>query len=194
MIWILDYIQAMVPYIVGAFPLILAFRFFRVRNLRKGGIRTTIYHETGVIVLLLYLAGLVSQAIIPNSKSIGFFTGSVNLIPFQVLVTVWREAALNHNFEPMIISLAGNIGIFIPLGLFVPMLWQRTLKQTVLTAFLVSLSIELCQLSQARCSDIDDLGMNTLGGLIGGGVYWLLQRFIPEILGRFKVKKNFAPP
>ncbi len=190
MIWIFDYIQAMVPYIVGALPLIVAFRFFRVRNLHKGGIRTTIYHETGVIVLLLYLAGLASQAIIPNSKSIGFFTGSVNLIPFQVFVNAWREAAQNHNYEPFIISLAGNIGIFIPLGLFVPMLWRRTLKQTVLTAFLVSLSIELCQLNQARCSDIDDLGMNTLGGLIGGGVYWLLQRFIPDILGRFKVRKN----
>lgn len=190
MIWILNYIQAMVPYMLGALPLIVMFRFFWVRNLHKGGSKTTVCHETGVIIFLLYLIGLASQAIIPYSGGFNWSVGSVNLVPFQVLADAWREAVKNHNFEPVIISLAGNIGIFIPLGLFVPLLWRRTLKQTVLIAFLVSLSIELCQLVQARCSDIDDLWMNALGGLTGWGVYWLLQKFLPEIAGRFKVNGN----
>ena len=177
------------PYMLGALPLIAAFRFFRVRNLHKGGRRTTVCHETGLIIFLLYLTGVASQAVISHSN-IHWFGGSINLVPFQIFVDAWTEAVSKHNFQPLIISLAGNIGIFVPLGLFIPLLWRRTLKQTVLAAFLVSLSIELCQLSQARCSDIDDLWMNTLGALIGWWVYWLLQRFIPGITGGFKVNRN----
>ncbi|PKM77180.1 MAG: VanZ family protein [Firmicutes bacterium HGW-Firmicutes-15] len=190
MTYILHYIEAMLPYMLGAMPVIAVYRLLRVRSLHKGCCRTTLYHEAGLIIFLLYLTGLASQAIVPHPKSIGFFAGWVNLVPFQILVDAWREAAVNHDFEPLIISLAGNIGIFIPMGFFIPLLWRRTWKQTVLTTFLASLTIELCQLFQARCSDIDDLWMNTLGGLIGWGVYLLLHRPKPEITERFKIRGN----
>ncbi|MEA1959803.1 MAG: VanZ family protein [Bacillota bacterium] len=190
MIYIADYIEAMLPYMLGAFPLIIIFRLFRVRSLHKGGSRTTLWHETGLVIFMLYLIGLASQAIIPHSISLNFFSGSVNLIPFHVFVDAWREANLNHNFEPLIISLAGNIGIFMPMGFFIPLLWRRTFKQTVLISFFASLTIEVCQLPQSRCSDIDDLWMNALGGLIGWFVYFLLNRLKPKMTVRFKANKK----
>lgn len=171
----------MLPYMLGALPLILIFGLFRVRNLHKSGLRTTLCHEAGFIIFLLYLTGLASQAIIPRSIKIDFSAGSVNLVPFRVFVDVWRETAKNHNLEPLIISLAGNIGVFMPIGFFIPLLWRRTCKQTVLISFLVSLTIEICQLPQARCSDIDDLWMNTLGALIGWIVYYFLHKLKPRI-------------
>ena len=177
----------MFPYMLGAMPAIAVYRLFRVRNLYKSGSKTTLYHEAGFIIFLLYLTGLASQAIVPHPKGTGFFVGCINLVPFQIFVDAWGEAVLNHNFEPLIISLAGNIGIFIPMGFFIPMLWRKTWKQTVLIASLASLTIEVCQLFQARCSDIDDLWMNTLGGLIGWAVYLLLHRPKPDITGRFKI-------
>lgn len=194
MIYIADYIKAMLPYMLGAFPLIIIFGLFRVRNLHKGGCRTTLWHETGLLIFILYLTGLASQAIIPHSISINSFSGSVNLVPFQVIVDTWREAKLNHNFEPLIISLAGNIGIFIPMGFFIPLLWRRTFKQTVLISFFASLTIELCQLPQLRCSDIDDLWMNTLGALIGWIIYFLLNGLKPKMTERFKANKKITFP
>ncbi|HEX3011012.1 MAG TPA: VanZ family protein [Syntrophomonadaceae bacterium] len=187
MIYILRYIKAMLIYMLGALPVIAAFRLLRGQSLHKKGIRTTLFREAGLIIFLLYLTGLASQAIIPHTQSMCLFTGSINLVPFKIFVDAWREAACNRDFEPLIISLAGNIGIFIPMGFFIPLLWQRTGKQSVLIAFLVSLMIELCQLFQVRCSDIDDLWMNTLGGLIGWGMYFLLHRLKPKITVRFKI-------
>ena len=190
MTYILFYIKSMLPYILGAVPIIVVYRLLRVRSLHMRGIETTPYHEAGVFIFLLYLIGLASQAILPHQNSVGFGGGSINLIPFQIFIDAGRAVALDHNFEPLVISLGGNIGIFIPMGFFIPLLWRRTCKQTVAITFLVSLTIELCQLTQVRCSDIDDLWMNTLGGLIGWFLYLLLYKRNFRMTDRFKVTDN----
>lgn len=180
--YITGYIGAMLPYMLSTLPLIIISRWFWIRKLgKKNDGRTTIWHEAGMIIFFLYLTGLVSQAVIPCWQSVGLDTGSFNLIPFMIFADTWREAVLNRNFEPLIISLAGNIAIFIPMGFFIPWLWRKTCGQTVLLSFLASLAIEICQIPQARCSDIDDIWMNTLGGLTGWLIYNFWQKIQPEI-------------
>lgn len=67
-------------------------------------------------------------------------------------------------------NIAGNVILFFPLGLLLPMLHSRMGKYSVvlLTAFLFSLFIELCQyLFAARIFDVDDILLNITGCLTG---------------------------
>lgn len=62
-----------------------------------------------------------------------------------------------------------NIMMMAPLGFLLPMIWPKTdnLKIIAIVGFVFSLAIELSQLLNFRCSDIDDLIMNTIGAVIG---------------------------
>jgi len=87
-------------------------------------------------------------------------TEEISLIPFQ-----WGNGD--------IIGLILNVIMFIPFGILLPLLWKKGagLKETVFISFLFSLLIEISQLFNFRATDIDDLLMNTLGGLIGYIIY-----------------------
>ncbi|MDL2319381.1 VanZ family protein [Eubacteriales bacterium OttesenSCG-928-A19] len=71
-----------------------------------------------------------------------------------------------------------NIALFMPLGFLLPLLWgrYRSGRRTALTGFLLSLSIELCQIFNHRLTDIDDILMNVLGTALGYGLWRLLDR------------------
>lgn len=71
-----------------------------------------------------------------------------------------------------------NIVLFMPLGFLLPLLWRkyRRLSRTAFAGFLFSLCIEIGQLFNHRVTDIDDLLMNTLGTVLGFGLWYLLDR------------------
>lgn len=75
-----------------------------------------------------------------------------------------------------------NIIMFMPLGFLLPYIWDnfRNLKSIIFTSFIFSLSIELSQLLNRRTTDIDDLMMNTLGGILGYFI-WKLFFYIFKI-------------
>jgi len=67
-------------------------------------------------------------------------------------------------------NLIGNIVAFIPFGIFLPILTNNRLKifQVTVFTFALTLSIELIQLkSMVGIFDVDDIILNTLGGIIG---------------------------
>ena len=102
-----------------------------------------------------------------------------NFVPFrtigwflEVLITP-HYAYLTHAF----INLAGNVIMFIPLGFFLPKLWQkqRKLWRMLLTTALIILLVELTQLfTLVGSCDTDDLILNVLGAAIGYGGYKIL--------------------
>ena len=68
------------------------------------------------------------------------------------------------------LNLAGNILAFVPFGLFFPLLSRRSrsLWKATLISFEVSLLVELIQLvTRVGSCDVDDMILNTLGGMIG---------------------------
>lgn len=70
----------------------------------------------------------------------------------------------------VLINLLGNVAAFIPFGFFLPVLWKDTAKlyRMFLLTLGFSLLIELVQLLyRVGTFDVDDLLLNTLGGLIG---------------------------
>ncbi|MCJ7842580.1 VanZ family protein [Lederbergia sp. NSJ-179] len=83
----------------------------------------------------------------------------------------------------------GNIALFIPFGLFIPLLFQhcRRLWIVLLLGFASSLMIELTQtfLTMTRRGTLDDLVFNTSGAVIGYILYSVVKvvvRKIPVIL------------
>ena len=79
----------------------------------------------------------------------------------------------------MWLNLIGNCAMFIPTGIIVPLLYpkRKSFKKAVLTGFLISFTIEIIQLPFAvRCSDVDDLILNTAGCIIGYGIFALCRK------------------
>ena len=99
------------------------------------------------------------------------FNCRINLIPFVYLLDYENEA---H----MIFNVFGNILMFVPTGILLPVLYKRLDKyyKVIGTGFLISLAIEILQLPFAdRTSDVDDLIMNTLGVAIGYVLYMIVH-------------------
>ncbi|MCR5217581.1 VanZ family protein [Treponema sp.] len=93
-----------------------------------------------------------------------------NLIPFVRLFDVYDGWQLN---------IIGNIVIFIPVGIVWPLSFKKlnSLPKVCLAGFLYTLLIEISQiLSYERCSDVDDMILNTAGVFIGAGIYFFVKR------------------
>lgn len=98
---------------------------------------------------------------------------SYNLEPFREIV---RFVRYRHKLgvTAVALNLAGNIAVFIPFGIFVPVLFKPDMRlwQIVFTTMAASLIIEILQLVfKVGSFDVDDILLNTLGGLIGACIY-----------------------
>ena len=98
----------------------------------------------------------------------------LNLIPLVHLFDLYDGWKLN---------VFGNIAMFIPVGIVWPLCFERldSFPKTVLAGGLFSLCIEITQLLFfERCSDIDDIILNTAGAAIGAavcfGVRWIRKK------------------
>ena len=95
----------------------------------------------------------------------------MNLVPFVNLLDYPTKGEI-------LINVIGNSAMFIPTGIMTPLIYKNlnSFKKTVLTGFMISLSIEIIQLPFAvRCSDVDDLILNTLGCIAGYGIYAIVK-------------------
>ena len=102
---------------------------------------------------------------------------NMNLEPFHTIKLFWNVLDREEYRRLAIINLGGNIGMFIPLGFFLPTLWKSLQKwwRTWLATLLIMLGVELIQLFTLRGSfDVDDLILNLVGAAMGYIVYrWM---------------------
>ena len=102
----------------------------------------------------------------------------VNFLPFVYLFDY-------PTLKEVLLNLIGNTAMFIPLGIVWPSVFKKlnTHWKVIAAGFGVSLTIEVLQLPFFdRATDVDDLILNTLGFLLGYGIYLLAKR-----MGRKKV-------
>ncbi|UUC40886.1 VanZ family protein [Clostridioides difficile] len=112
---------------------------------------------------------------------------TVNLIPFYTIYQFIVDS--NIDFMKSTVNIIENIGIFIPIGIFFPIVFKNLNKKTIIIAIiLVSLAFELIQYIFALgSSDIDDIILNSLGGIIGIAIYINMNKLFPNDIKRFKV-------
>ena len=78
-----------------------------------------------------------------------------------------------------LLNLMGNTAMFVPLGIVWPAVFKKlnTHGKVIAAGFGVSLTIEILQLPFFdRATDVDDLLLNTLGFLVGYGIYLLVKK------------------
>ncbi len=91
----------------------------------------------------------------------------INVIPFS------SEGAMTYVL---------NVIMMIPLGFLLPLIWKefRKFHLVTLVGLVFSFSIEVLQLFNHRVSDIDDLLMNTIGAIVGFGIWtafrWIIKK------------------
>lgn len=102
---------------------------------------------------------------------------NVNLQPF------WTEIAILSGETKYIQTLLQNLFMLVPYGILLPIARKVSLTKTVITGCLISITIEILQLvTRTGLCELDDIIHNTLGVVIGYGIFLLLKR----IRSRFK--------
>ena len=138
--------------------------------LRKSGTPQNLLHTFAVFVFGYYLFGLLTVTGIGYTSTIAF-RPNISWIPFVGIITGPIDTIL-------------NIVLFVPLGFFLPLSYQKyhSVKTVALTGFLLSLSVEIVQMFGWGSSDINDLITNTAGACLGYLAYCLLSKILPADL------------
>ena len=99
---------------------------------------------------------------------------SLNLIPF----IDFKYILQGDGIFGIVKNYIGNIGIFVPLGILIPMISPK-MKWTKVVGigFILSLFFEILQYTLCLgASDIDDLLMNTFGTYVGYIIYFIISK------------------
>lgn len=127
-------------------------------------------HLTAVVLFMLYLVILFYLLFFSETYGRTMDSGyRYNLVLFKEIKRFWfYRAALG--WKMVLLNLAGNIVAFAPFGFFLPQ-FCRAAKNAVLCVLfsaLFSLAVETVQLfSRVGAFDVDDILLNTVGGLAG---------------------------
>ncbi|MFD1736315.1 VanZ family protein [Bacillus salitolerans] len=132
-------------------------------------------------IILMYLLFLSSY------RQSVYGTLAYNVIPFKSISDYimhfngfgWR--LLTDNFF-------GNIFAFVPFGFFIAYFIEKQFLKVVGLSFFFSFAIEVTQvLIRAGAFDVDDIVLNTTGGVIG----FLIFSSISRLLTDWKVKHEY---
>ncbi len=91
----------------------------------------------------------------------------INLEPFRTIRNYWRATSVSQTV--ILNNILGNILLFLPLGILLPAICRAVpyWRHLVLMIFL-SLTVEILQyFLHIGASDIDDILLNVLGGMLG---------------------------
>jgi len=167
------------------------------------------YHKYGAISLakvvviysfVLYLTCAYFLVILPlpdQDTVATLTTPTTQLIPFSFVGDFFRETSLRLDdvttylpalTESCVLVPLYNLFLTIPFGIYLRYYFRCDLKKVLILSFLLSLFFELTQLSGLyfiyprgyRLFDVDDLLLNTLGGLIGYFIAWPFMKFLPS--------------
>lgn len=106
---------------------------------------------------------------------------SIEIAPFDT-ISGYLGGTYHVSLSVVVFNLLGNIVVFMPLGLYACLLFKdKRVMPNTLRVFLCSLFIEVAQFALGvGVSDVDDLLLNTVGGLLGALTYKLLRRVCGE--------------
>ncbi|OMF37214.1 hypothetical protein BK133_06305 [Paenibacillus sp. FSL H8-0548] len=94
---------------------------------------------------------------------------SYNIVPFYTI----KKYIIHYdhfNFETWFKNLFGNVVLFIPIGVFLPLLnkkYRSVLRLTAATIMLITIVEAAQMVTRLGSFDIDDIILNTFGALIG---------------------------
>lgn len=184
------------------------------------------YHKYGAIpkwsIFMLYTfvfymmcAYFLTILPLPSQSYVAHLTTPThNFVPFTFVTEFmkYNPFSLTHPSTwvaaikaPTVIQPVFNVFLTVPFGFYMHYYFQRSWKQTILFSFCLSLFFELTQISGLygiyprpyRLFDVDDLLLNTTGGVVGAWGAQLIGRFLPtkqSVTARtMALSKNVSP-
>ena len=136
------------------------------------------------VLLLKYinLAVIIRYTYFPMSKVDGHIQPLVfdiaTVFPFRINLIPLVNLFDYDSKRDLLLNVIGNTAMFIPSGIVLPIVYKRlnTFWKVILAGASISLCIEIIQLPfSVRATDIDDLILNTIGVIVGCGIYTLVQ-------------------
>lgn len=140
--------------------------------------KINLYIFFGLYLILLITLTLFDSLWLRNGFNFSGFDNiqdRINLVPFKTIMTFVKEFDSMYSTSQIMLNLFGNVCAFMPMALFLPLLFKRQNKffQFVITLILMILGIEFLQLiTGSGRFDIDDLILNLLGAVL---VYLLFK-------------------
>ena len=174
---------------------------YLIYNYRKRGsvmsLRVVIVYSFILYLLCCYFLVILP---LPSQEYVASLTGPTSqLIPFTFVADIVREAhlassgGLDDAINSILVTRAFyqvimNLLMFVPLGIYLHYYFHCSFKKTVFISFLLSLFFELTQLSGLyfiyprgyRLFDVDDLMINTVGGVVGYLLAGPLTKLLPS--------------
>ena len=158
------------------------------------------YRSIIVYSFLLYLMSAYFLVILPlpSIETVSkMTTPSYNLIPFQFISEIFSLSDfVVSDFatyfpslqNPVVYESLFNILLTVPFGIYLHYYFQYDFKKTLFYSFCLTLFFELTQLSGLyfiyprgyRVFDVDDLILNTLGGIIGYFLAYIPIKLLPN--------------
>jgi len=120
--------------------------------------------EIAIVILILYFSLLIYWMFFSFGRTV-HSEYSYNVIPLKTIFGFF-----NKNVDPyeFIINIFGNIGVFIPIGILFPIIFNLNQKKSTVIFIVLITILEILQLITKRgCCDVDDIILNTLGFNIG---------------------------
>ena len=169
----------------------LVFSAIRLHRQKKQHRTLSQGRELLLFLFVCYVTGLANLVLVPANFWSGFwysvytgypvwdlpalFSGDFNLLPTFVQYLAGELAGAPGRW--ILTMLAGNLLMFVPMGVFLPLVFPRLRGGKMAAAILlIPVAVELWQVVVGRSFDTDDLILNTLGILVG---WTAVQLFLP---------------
>ncbi len=100
-----------------------------------------------------------------------------NLIPFSTVGDFLNFSQFHT--KTWVINLIGNIGVFVPFGILLPLVFQGPMARLYVKFISGVFVLETIQLfSRKGVFDVDDLILNSVGFVVGYGIYKVARRIL----------------
>jgi len=147
--------------------------------------------EAAFLLFMAYMSAVAAATVVSTNFVQGLtgsfgFLENLNLVPFKQFYEVYSSSG-EFGISFFVANILGNIGLFVPIGFFIPLLWNVKARKAVLYGCFVSCCIEVLQLPLVRVTDIDDVILNTAGAALGCFMYFVLRKFKADFCNRFKI-------
>ena len=170
--------------------LVITFLYLGISTIYKYIKNISTNYKSEILNLFLFLSILfiISLTLFPIRLGYKFEGFKVlNIVPFKIILKMIFEYPL----EQFIYNVIGNIVLFIPFGFFIYIKFEKNKTKTLLAVLIMTLGIEFIQgFIPYRFCDIDDIILNTFGGLIGIITYNVFTYILDNILKKYRLLSN----
>lgn len=166
---------------------VLIILVLRILNKKGENINLPVSYPV-LLLMFCYFASVAAITIVPLPYSEKFKKSNINLVPLvKTYENLFSPAKKQSRLlaKDVLQNIIGNIIMFMPLGIFLPMADKRfeNYKRIFVFAAAGSMLIELAQylsryINNYRQVDIDDVILNTLGAILGYYIYksWMTRK------------------